>query len=156
MNKVQMRNATLMWMEFAYACQDSNDPDVRDRPTLADDEHDPDLEPYASMTRNQIAEAMDLACKRLDAREFFVLHGHFLDRCSAGEITYQNLAREVLDKIAMELIGDAFMHPRERHLGLTRRAFDMLDDIAEEFGGEGSRLAEMDVDKGIGPDRRSV
>jgi hypothetical protein len=66
--------------------------DWRPDPERAFEDHDPDLEPYASMTRDEIVAAMANASEAGDFARWEMLHEFMLDKCSARELEQINFA----------------------------------------------------------------
>jgi hypothetical protein len=142
-----MRNAALMWLEVQYRANAAHGPDWAAVANNLEDNHDPADPAYASMTRDQLAEGMDLAFKVGNADgAFLVFMQHFLDRCSTAELAYEKLGRKITEQIGKRMIGGEYMYPPERYRSIMRRVFNMLDDVADEFGGEGTELAKRDDD----------
>jgi hypothetical protein len=66
--------------------------DWRPDPERAFEDHDPDLEPYASMTREQVQAEMDLASRSGDHARWEMLQEFFLDKCDKGELDRINFS----------------------------------------------------------------
>jgi hypothetical protein len=123
-----MRNASILHLAALYCCHTAGDQSV---PTLIAT-HDPAAEPYTAMSRDELADGMDVALRANDSKRLVSFYLYFMDRCSPAEQEYHNLGTALAKTVAQGLLGAAWLDDIAPLLRITRRVFDMLDDVTDE------------------------
>jgi hypothetical protein len=103
-------------------------PEVGEAVNAALDDHEPGAEPYGSMTREELADLLNLAYEAGDLVAYAVVEQHLMDKASIKELRIDNAVYDA----SME-IGKAF-----DGLGFTRMervmtaVYDLVIDLDDE------------------------
>ena len=89
------------------------------------DEHDPALEPYASMTKDELRALMQ--DDSLAAGDYERLRQHFLDKCSGSELERFTLH----DRLTMWLIEERGTNGMQQALHCRRVAVAAIDQLID-------------------------